>query len=117
MSQIVCLLGGTATDVDRFRALADKAIAVVEAEPPGTLVYECYIDATTSRFAWHEAYATSAALVTHVQGLMSEGVLQQLPEVAEVDLALALGDLSAEAREVLGPLGFRVLPIHAKASR
>jgi hypothetical protein len=48
---------------------------------------------------------------------MSEEVLQQLPEVAEVDVALALGDLSTEAREVLGPLGFQVLPLHAKASR
>lgn len=117
MSQIVILLGGAAKDIERFRALADKAIAVVEAEPPGTLQYECYIEPESSRFALHEAYANSAAVVTHVQRLMAEGILQQLPEVAELDLALALGDPSPEAREVLGPMGFQVLPMHAKASR
>jgi hypothetical protein len=43
MSQIVIINGGTAKDVEGFRALADRAIALVEAELPGTVQYECYV--------------------------------------------------------------------------
>lgn len=117
MSQIVIVNGGAVKDVAGFRALADHAIAVVEAELPGTVLYECYVDPESSRFVWHELYADSDAILAHARRLMADGLAQQLPQVADFDFAVALGDPSPEARELLGQMGFLVLPMHAKASR
>lgn len=117
MSQIVIINGGTAKDIEGFRALADQAITVVEAELPGTVLYECYVDPESSRFVWHESYADSDAVLAHAQRLIADGFPQQLPQVADFDFALALGDPSPEARELLGQMGFQVMPMHAKASR
>jgi quinol monooxygenase YgiN len=117
MSQIVIINGGTAKDLERFRALADQAIALVEAELPGTVQYECYVAPESSRFVWHESYEDSAAVLAHVQRLITAGLPQQLPEVADFDFAFALGEPSPEASEALAQMGFQVMPMHAKASR
>lgn len=116
MEEIVIMNGGTAKDVERFRAIADQAVALVEAELPGTVRYEFYIDPASSRFVWHETYADSDAILAHAQRLLAEGLPQQLPEVADFEFAFALGEPSPEVRELLGQMGFEFVPMHARAS-
>lgn len=118
MSEIVIVNRGTATDLDAFLALADEAIALVEADLPGTLVYECYVDRQTSRFAWHEVYADGAAVLKHLDRFAEAGIVSRLPVLAEFDLALALGaGIDDGVRTQMEQMGFEFFAPHASAQR
>lgn len=108
MGQIVIVNGGTAKDYKGFLELADRAIATVKAELPGTVRYECFVDEATSRFVWHEAYADGAAILQHAQHFIESGIVEKIPQVVDFDFAVALGDVDADARAALEQMGFGI---------
>lgn len=115
MGKITVVNRGTAKDLPAFRAVADEAIAIVESDLPGTLIYEFYVDEETSRFVWNEAYADSAAMLKHAQRLMGAGIMERVPELVDFDFAVALGEVSDEIRETFGGMGFEFYQPHAAA--
>lgn len=117
MDEIVVVNGGTAKDYGKFLELADRAIATVEAVLPGTVRYECFVDEETSRFVWHEAYADGAAILQHLQRFVESGIVEEIPQVAEFDFAVALGDVDSEVRAALERMGFSIYQHHASAMR
>lgn len=117
MGQIVVVNGGTAKDYKGFLELADRAIATVEAELPGTVRYECFVDEATSRFVWHEAYADGAAILQHVQHFIESGIVEEIPQLMDFDFAVALGDVDPDARAALERMGFGIYQRHAGVIR
>jgi quinol monooxygenase YgiN len=117
MGQIILVNGGTAKDYKGFLELADRAIATVEAELPGTVRYECFVDEATSRFVWHEAYADGAAILQHVQHFVDSGIVEEIPRLMDFEFAVALGDVDRDARAALEQMGFGVYQRHAGVSR
>lgn len=89
--------------------LSNQAIA--EGDLPGTLVYDCYVDEQTARFVFNEAYANEAyadstAMLKHLERMMAAGIFDRVPELADFDLNVVLGEVSDEVRERLGEIGF-----------
>lgn len=107
----IIIAGGTARDLPGFRTLVDEAMAIVEGDLPGTLVYDCYVDEQTARFVFNEAYANEAyadstAMLKHLERMMAAGIFDRVPELADFDLNVVLGEVSDEVRERLGEMGF-----------
>jgi quinol monooxygenase YgiN len=117
MGQIVVVNGGTAKDYKGYLELADRAIATVEAELPGTLRYECFVDEATSRFVQHEAYADSAAILQHVQTFVESGIVEDIRQLIDYDFGVALGDVDPDARAALEQIPFGVYQRHAGVIR
>lgn len=118
MGQIVVVNSGTARDAEAFKFLAEKAIALVESELPGTERYELFFDDETSRFVWHEEYADGAAIQAHMQALVGSGVMEDLPELVDFDFVVALGDPEdPEAQAAMEQIGFKFYSEHARAAR
>lgn len=115
MGRVVVVNSGTTTNLSKLKALAEKAIALVEAKLPGTTTYEFYVDEETSRFTWHEEYAGGEAIVQHLQVLVDSGLLEELPEIAEFDFAVALGDPeNPKATAAMKQMGFGLYGLHAR---
>ena len=117
MGQISVVNGGTTSDYQRFLEWADRCIALVEAELPGTLRYECFVDEANSRFVWHEAYADSAAILQHAQRLVKSGLVEEIPQLMDFDFAVALGDVDPDARAAMEQMGFSIYRRHGGATR
>lgn len=115
MSRITNFAGGTAKDLDAFRAIFEEAAAIVERDLPGTLVYEIFGDEETSRFVARGDYVDSAAFQKHAERLMEAGVLARMAELADFDLNISLGDVDDDVRDLLGGLGFEIYAPLAKA--
>jgi len=93
MDRINLTVGGTIKDVAALPALTDEMAAIIENDLPGTLVFETYLDTENSRFSIHEKAAA----------------------VAEIDVAMCLGDPGDEARAVLEEMGFDFYASYARA--
>lgn len=117
MSRITNFAGGTAKDLDAFRAIFEEAAAIVERDLPGTLVYEIFGDEKTSRFVARGDYVDSAAFQKHAERLMEAGVLARMAELADFDLNISLGDVDDDVRDLLGGSGFEIFsPLAAARS-
>jgi quinol monooxygenase YgiN len=106
MGQVIIVNHGTITDRQAFDGLLKEAVAGVEAELPGTLSYEFYVDEDGTRFLAHESYADSAAILAHLGHLTENGIPQRMMSAVTFDAAFVLGDVSAEVRQALEPMGF-----------
>jgi quinol monooxygenase YgiN len=115
MGRIVVVNHGTVLDHEGFLGLVKEAIDVVEAELPGTLGYEFFLDGDNARFVAHETYADSASMLAHLQQLMAIGVPQRLPAVVAFDSAFVLGEVTEEVRQALEPMGFQFLTMSMQA--
>lgn len=116
MGRTVVVASGSARDLEAFKALADEAVTLVDEQLPGTETYECYIDEATSRFTWHEEYASDEAIVAHLQAMIGSGVFDKLPEVADFDFAVALGGpREPKAQAAMEEMGFGIYELHTRA--
>lgn len=107
MSRTIVVNSGTAKDLAGFKALAKEAVALVTEQLPGTLTYECYIDEATSRFTWHEEYASDEAILQHLQVMIESGLFDRYPDLADFDFAAALGGpQDPKARAAIEEMGF-----------
>lgn len=117
MGEIVIVNGGTFNDVQAFLELADRSIALVEAELPGTIRYECFVDEAASRFVWHETFTDGAAILQHVQRFVEAGIVDGIMQLMEFDFKVGLGDVEPDVRAAMEQAGFGVHRPHAGATR
>lgn len=116
MGRTVIVSSGSARDLEAFKVLADEAVALVNRELPGTEMYECYVDEASSRFTWHEQFAGDEAILEHLQAMITSGVLDKLPELADFDFAVALGGpQDPKAQAAMKEMGFSSYELHARA--
>lgn len=86
-----------------FEALADEAIAYVEANEPGTVVYQWNQGGATIQL--HERFADEAAMMTHASGTAATDVFPKLMEISTVSRFDILGDVSDDAKGALEGMG------------
>jgi hypothetical protein len=115
VSRIIIVNHGTIADRQAFDGLLKEAVAGVEAELPGTLGYEFYVDEEGARFLAHEAYADSTAILAHLQHLTESGIPQRMMGAVAFESAFVLGDVTAEVRQALEPMGFQFLGLAEQA--
>lgn len=116
MGRTVTVVGGTVKDLDGFRALAEKAVALVDEQLPGTEAYEFYLDEDNARFTAHEVYASDEAILEHLETMIRSGLLDEVPELVDIDVAVALGGPEdPKARAAMEQLGFGFYDLHARA--
>lgn len=86
-----------------FEALADEAIADVQANEPGTLVYRW--DASGMSIRLHERFADEAAMMTHASGTAATEIFPKLMEISAVSSFDVHGNVSDDAKAALEGLG------------
>lgn len=113
MGKIRAIVRGTANDYETFVDLATRVCSLVEANEPGTLRYEGFVDEDTARFVWHEVYEDGSAFLQHNQNLAEAGVMQELGQLVEFDGMTVLGEVDdSSVREALEQFGAEVLQRH-----
>lgn len=113
MGKIRAIVRGTANDYDAFVDLATRVCSLVEANEPGTLRYEGFVDEDTARFVWHEVYEDGSAFLQHNQNLAEAGVMQELGQLVDFDSMTVLGEVDdSSVREALEQFGAEVLQRH-----
>lgn len=60
----------------------------------------------------HEAYADGAAILQHVQTFVESGIVEQIPQLMDVDFAVALVEVDPDARAALEQMGLGVYQRH-----
>lgn len=88
-----------------FEALADRAVAVVEADEPGTVSYRWQLGGSGSTVQLHERFVDEAAMGTHLAGPVATEVFPKLMEISEVTRFDVHGDVGAESTEALVNFG------------
>lgn len=83
--------------------IAQQCRDVVVANEPGTLTYDCYLLGNVCRYI--EVYASSAALMDHVNGKVGTELAPRLFEHASLDSVLSFGEPTPEARGALEHFG------------
>lgn len=100
-------LTGRVTDVDAYRALAEEMCNVAATEE-GTLRYDWHVSpAGASRNI--DVYRDGAAFLAHFGAGQENGTLPRFMEIVEVERVDVVGDVSAEAHEVLTQFGANFL--------
>ena len=105
MSRISYIAEFTIADgkAGEFKSKAQGYIDAVEANEPGTLGYQWYVDAAGTRCLLHETFASSEALIAHLQNVGPS--LPDLLAIAPITRTEVLGSASAAATEALAALG------------
>jgi quinol monooxygenase YgiN len=80
------------SDLERFRELVAKCVEISSGEP-GTLMYDWYIDESTSSARLVEAYASVEAVLAHARGPVFTEVGPELLEVCTFVKMDAFGDV------------------------
>lgn len=115
MARVCAILQGTTTDYPAFVRNAERACASVTADEPGALVYECFADESTGAFVWHEVYADSDALLTHIANATEKGIADEFLQLVDLDGITVLGEVdSPELQQVLDTFNAaRLAPVAA----
>lgn len=92
MSKIQVISQGTSSNCDAFSRLINRDTPLVEEKEPGALAYECFADEDSGRIVFLETYANADAFVTHVQNVASNGGLDELLKVYEVERITVMTD-------------------------
>ncbi len=110
MGNVRAIVRGTAKDYEAFVDIAKRACSLVEANEPGTLRYECFVDEENATFIWYEVYEDSAAFLQHNQNLSEAGVMEEVGELVDFEGMTILGDVTdPELREALDQFGAQIL--------
>jgi quinol monooxygenase YgiN len=94
------IAGGKA---DEFKTKAQGYIDAVQKNEPGTLGYQWYVDDGGTRCLVHETFASSEALLAHLQHVGPS--LPELLAIAPITRLEVLGSASTEAKDALAALG------------
>lgn len=67
-------------------------------------------------FTWHEQYASDEAILEHLQVMVTSGLLDKLPELADFDFAVTLGGpQDPKAQAAMKQMGFGSYELHTRA--
>lgn len=88
--------------LEEFSRLARRGASGAEANEPGTLGYEFFINEEGSDCYLNEYYADSEAFLTHFQAV--QPILAESMKVSTLLEVIVLGDPSQEVQDALAPL-------------
>ncbi|HUT78100.1 MAG TPA: antibiotic biosynthesis monooxygenase [Polyangia bacterium] len=91
-----------------FERLAAKAVAIVKADEPGTIVYRWQIDATGASVQVHERFVDEAAMGVHLAGPVATEIFPAAMEISAVTRFDVHGDVSAESSTALTNFGAKI---------
>ncbi len=92
----------TAGQLDAFKAIASGYIAAAEANEPGTLRYQWYLNADATKCLLHEKFASSEACLAHLGNVGP--TLPNLLALAPVTRFEVTGEPSDELKAALADL-------------
>lgn len=107
MSEIRLISQGATNDHDALLDVVERSAAVVRAKEPGVTRWECYSDGTSGRVVWFEDFVNADAFLGRVQTMQSQGLLDDLFKVYEIERITFLVPVDDErVRSIVEQFGF-----------
>ena len=94
--------------IDEFRRCSQLGAGNAEANEPGTLGYEFFVNEDGTESYLVEYYADSQSFLTHFANV--QPILEAAMKVSGMVEAVVLGDPTPEARTMLAALGVKYYP-------
>ena len=88
-----------------YKKLVEDMSRMVEANEPGTLNYQFYIDESETKCIVNETYANSEAIFAHIAGVASQTILPKIFMVSRISKHDVCGNPSKELQKVLTGFG------------
>lgn len=94
--------------LDAFKALRDEMVQDVEANEPGTLNYEWWMNGDETVCHLFERYADSEATLVHLQTFGTK-YADRFMACVDIKRFIAYGDPNEAVRKALGGLGVKIM--------
>ena len=106
MSQVSWVVEGTIPEgkFEELKSLSSEMSAATQANEPGTLRYEWFIDPERTIVYLYELYTDSAAAMVHLK-TFGETFAQRFEQAVRVERVSVYGDASDEVLKTLGEEG------------
>jgi quinol monooxygenase YgiN len=86
---------------EEYKKLVQEMSRTVEANEPGTLHYQFYLNRDETKCIVNEIYANSEATLAHINGVASQTILPKIHNVSRVSRLEVYGNPSEELQKVL----------------
>jgi len=92
-------------NIDGVSDVARRATAYIEAQLPGTLVWELFVDEDSGRGLMYQVHASEEAEHSYEQAMVSQGFQAELGEHADLDEIIMLSPVTPQTRSELKQFG------------
>jgi quinol monooxygenase YgiN len=86
---------------EEYKKLVQEMSRAVEANEPGTLHYQFYLNRDETKCIINEIYANSEATLAHINGVASQTILPKIHKVSRISRLDVYGNPSKELQRVL----------------
>jgi quinol monooxygenase YgiN len=86
---------------EEYKKLVQEMCRAVEADEPGTLHYQFYLNRDETKCIVNEIYADSEATLAHINGVASQTILPKIHNVSRISRLEVYGSPSQELQKVL----------------
>jgi quinol monooxygenase YgiN len=86
---------------EEYKKLVREMSRTVEANEPGTLHYQFYLNRDETKCIVNEIYADSEATLAHINGVASQTILPKIHNVSRISRLEVYGNPSEELQKVL----------------
>jgi quinol monooxygenase YgiN len=86
---------------EEYKKLVQDMSRMVEANEPGTLHYQFYLNRDETKCIVNEIYANSEATLAHINGVASQTILPKIHKVSRISKLDVYGNPSKELQKVL----------------
>jgi quinol monooxygenase YgiN len=86
---------------EEYKKLVQEMSRAVEANEPGTLHYQFYLNRDETKCIVNEIYANSEATLAHINGVASQTILPKIHNVSRISRLDVYGKPSKELQKVL----------------
>jgi quinol monooxygenase YgiN len=86
---------------EEYKKLVKEMSRAVEANEPGTLHYQFYLNRDETKCIVNEIYANSEATLAHINGVASQTILPKIHNVSRISRLDVYGNPSKELQKVL----------------
>lgn len=100
-----------------YKKLVQEMSRAVQADEPGTIDYQFYLNADETKCIVHETYASSEAALAHNAGVASRTILPKIFNAAMITRFDVYGNPSEELRKVLASFNAQIYSRFAGFSR
>jgi quinol monooxygenase YgiN len=89
---------------EEYKKLVQEMSRTVEANEPGTLHYQFYLNRDETKCIVNEIYANSEATLAHINGVASQTILPKIHNVSRISRLEVYGNPSKELQKVLADI-------------
>jgi quinol monooxygenase YgiN len=86
---------------EEYKKMVQEMSRTVEANEPGTLHYQFYLNRDETKCIVNEIYANSEATIAHINGVASQTILPKIHNVSRISRIEVYGNPSEELQKVL----------------